>query len=90
MNILDEIRQKIREEAYKITAHANEEMSKDNLIAIDIENAILTGQIKKKFTKDPRGVRYEVIGKSLDGRDIGIICRILPSGKLLIITVYAL
>ncbi len=90
MNILNRVRQKIREEAYKITAHANEEMSKDSLIAIDIENAILTDQIRKRFKKDPRGVRYEIIGKSLDGRNIGIICRILPSGKLLIITVYAL
>ncbi|HHT9124612.1 MAG TPA: DUF4258 domain-containing protein [Candidatus Brocadiia bacterium] len=55
MNILDEIRQKIREEAYKITAHANEEMSKDGLIAIDIENAILTGQIGKDLQKTHAG-----------------------------------
>lgn len=90
MNILDKIRQKILEEEYKIAGHANEEMSKDGLIAIDIEGAILTGQINKKFTRDPRGMRYEIKGKSLDGRNIGVICRILPSGKLLIITAYAL
>lgn len=90
MNILDKIRQKVSEEAYKITSHANEEMSEDHLIAVDIENAILNGQIKKKFSRDPRGMRYEIVGKSLDGRNVGIVCRILPSGKLLIITVYAL
>ena len=65
-------------------------MSNDELIAIDIENAILTGTITKRLTKEARGVRYEVTGESCDGRPVAVICRILSTGWLRIITVFAL
>jgi len=63
---IDKLRDAIREERYMISVHANEEMSNDELMAIDVENAILTGKIAKRFTKDPRGARYEVVGKACD------------------------
>jgi hypothetical protein len=65
-------------------------MSNDVLNAIDVENAILTGKIAKRLTKDSRGTRYEIVGKSCDGRDIAVVCRELETGWLTIITVYAL
>lgn len=34
--------------------------------------------------------RYEVVGSTTDGREIAIICRIKSTGKLLLITTYAL
>ncbi len=43
-----------------------------------------------KKDEDPRGTRYEVIGPATDMRDIGIICRIKSTGKLLLITTYEL
>jgi hypothetical protein len=46
--------------------------------------------VNRKFTRDPRGTRYEVIGSATDGREIAIICRIKNRGKLLLITTYAL
>jgi len=52
--------------------------------------AIAKGQITRKFTRDPRGTRYEVVGPARDGRIIGVICRIKSTGKLLFITTYAL
>jgi hypothetical protein len=64
-------------------------MSKDALIAMDVENAILTGRITKRFTRDERGVRYGVIGESCDGRPVAVVCRILSTGLLRIITVFA-
>lgn len=67
-----------------------EEMANDNLIFADIEAAILGGRIRRRFTRDPRGIRYEVVGPSLDGRKIAVICRIKNTGKLLLITTYAL
>lgn len=52
--------------------------------------AIANGQIRRKFTRDPRGTRYEIVGTAMDGREIAVICRIKSTGKLLLITTYAL
>lgn len=87
---IDKLRSHIRDQKYLISIHANKEMSNDELNAIDVENAILTGKIVKRLTRDPRGTRYEVVGKSSDGRDIAVVCRDLETGWLTIITVYAL
>jgi len=65
-------------------------MANDNLTFADVEMAITKGRINRKFTRDPRGTRYEVIGPATDGRIIGIICRIKSTGKLLFITTYTL
>ena len=87
---LEKLRELVRLQEYEISTHANEEMSNDELVAIDVENAILTGKIEKRFTRDPRGRRYEVLGKACDTRPIAVVCRIGRNGRLLIITVYAL
>ena len=65
-------------------------MSNDELMVIDVEHAILTGKIAKRLTKDPRGARYEVVGKACDGRPIAVVCRTLGTEWLRIITVFAL
>ncbi|MCK4326787.1 DUF4258 domain-containing protein [bacterium] len=88
MNVLQRIRQAIREQKYRISTHANEEMAEDSLIANDVENIILTGEISQKFTHDLRGTRYEVFGEALDHRPAYAVCRFLLSGVLLIITAY--
>ncbi|MBI1925194.1 DUF4258 domain-containing protein [Candidatus Poribacteria bacterium] len=89
MRAKQRMRQAIREQRYRISSHANEEMSEDNLVAADIESIVLTGQITRRFTHDPRGTRYEVAGDTTDGRRAGVVCRFLSSGVLLIITAYA-
>lgn len=50
-----------------------------------VEQGIFTGKIRRTW---PREGKYEVVGKALDGRPIGIICRITPGGKVRVITVY--
>ncbi len=89
MRALDRIRQAIRAQRYRISTHANEEMSDDELEAKDVENIILTGSSVRQFTRDPRGTRYEIMGKSTDGRRASVVSRFLPSSALLIITAYA-
>jgi len=61
MDELRRMRQAIREQRYRISSHANDEMAEDFLVAADIENIILTGEITRKFTHDPRGTRCSVI-----------------------------
>ena len=86
---IETLRRLIRDQEYEISIHANEEMSNDALIAIDVENAILTGKVTKTLTKEARGVRYEVTGESCDGRPVAVVCRILSTGWLRIVTVFA-
>lgn len=91
MSILRTVREKVVRQEYEFTIpHFFEEMAEDNLVFADIEKAILNGRIHRKFTRDPRGTRYEIVGKSINGRDIGVICRIKSTGKLLFITTYDL
>ena len=88
MDILRRMRQAIREQRSRISSHANDEMADDFLAAADLEHIILTGEITHKFTHDPRGTRYEVLGHTVDSRHAYIVCRFLLSGVLLIITAY--
>jgi hypothetical protein len=45
----------------------------------------LTGKIRKTWPKEQK---FEIIGKSLDGRAIGAVCRFTKGGKVRVITVY--
>jgi hypothetical protein len=65
-------------------------MAADDLEFADIKRAIETGRIRRRFTRDPRGTRYEILGRSTDEKEIGVICRIKSTGKLLFITVYSI
>lgn len=91
MSIIHTIREKIARQEHEFAIpHFFEEMANDNLVFADIEMAITHGRIRHKFTRDPRGIRYEVIGPTTDEREIAIICRIKSTGRLLLITTYAL
>ena len=65
-------------------------MANDDLVFVDIEMVITTGRIRKRFSRDPRGARYEIVGITTDQREAAVICRIKESGKLLFITTYVL
>ena len=65
-------------------------MANDDLIFADIERVIATGRLRRRFTRDPRGARYEVVGSAIDDRSVAVICRIKETGKLLFVTTYAL
>jgi len=87
--IIDTLREKVRDHDYEFTVpHFFEEMANDDLIFADIEAVMANGRIRRRFTRDPRGTRYEVVGSSTDGRRVAVICRIKTTGKLLFITTY--
>jgi hypothetical protein len=89
MNVIEGMRRAVRDQKYRISSHANDEMADDLLISTDVEQIILTGSIAHMFTEDPRGIRYEVLGETLDRRNAFVVCRFLFSDVLLIITAYA-
>lgn len=91
MAVIDIIREKVRNQEYEFAIpHFFEEMANDNLIFANIETAVANGRIRRRFTRDPRGTRYEVVGTTTDGRQIATICRIKETGKLLFVTAYIL
>jgi len=87
--VIDTIRKKVQDQEYEFTfPHFFEEMANDGLFFAGIESAISNGKIRRRFTRDPRGTRYEIVGPAIDGRQVAVICRIKTTGKLLLITTY--
>ena len=86
---IDRIREKIRLRQYDMSAHAMEEMAEHMLTILDVEEAVLKGQVIRVEKDDPRGTRYIVVGNALDQQTpVGIVGRFASNGRYLIITVY--
>lgn len=85
MSKIAQIQSLVRNGLYYLTEHADHEATSDGFDIYDVENGILTGKIRKTWPKEGK---YEVVGKGLDGRVIGIVCRITHGGKVRVITVY--
>ncbi len=88
MKVIEKIREKIRTGNYELTRHAEEEREEDDLDVVDLESAVINGKIVKKLTHDPRGTRYVLRGYTTDEKIVRVVCRILASGKLRIVTSY--
>jgi Domain of unknown function (DUF4258) len=81
--------EKIRLRQYDMSAHAMEEMAEDLLTILDVEEAVLSGQVVRLEKDDPRGTKYVVVGTSLDQQTpVGVVGRFASTGRYLIITVY--
>ncbi|NET61132.1 MAG: DUF4258 domain-containing protein [Symploca sp. SIO2E6] len=90
-SVLKSIREKILRQEYVITLHADEEMDDDNLMLTDVEQAILTGEIiERQQDRTTAERKYRIQGYSTDGDLIEVIVKLGLSGKVIIITVYAL
>jgi GTP-sensing pleiotropic transcriptional regulator CodY len=89
--VLQEIRSKIRLSAYVVTIHADEEMDDDNLAMSDVAFCILGGEIIERQRDRVTGEsKYRIRGMSLDGLPVETIVKLGATGKVVIITVYAL
>lgn len=87
--LIERIRQKILLRDYDLTIHANEEMAEDDLDYLDLEQAVLSGQVVRRHKRDPRGMKYTIEGLAVNGGASGGYCGPLSrNGSLLIITVY--
>lgn len=85
MSKISQIQLLVRNGLYYLTEHADDEAIIDGFDIYDVEYAILTGKIRRAWPKEDK---YEIVGSSLDGRVMGVICRITTSGKVRVITVY--
>ncbi len=64
--VIERIRQQVIEHCYDISNHALEEAADDEFDIFDVETALLTGEIIRKYYNDPRGTRYEILGMAND------------------------
>lgn len=87
--IRDKMRSKIRALDYVMTIHAEEEMENDSLSILDIESAVLNGEIfERQRDQGTSEWKYLVAGKTLDDEHLTVVAKLGPSRKLFIITVY--
>ena len=84
------LRRKIVSGHYELTQHAKDEAADDGFDVEDVESIVLTGEITETLTDDDRGPRHIVKGLSKNKEEAEAVCRILPSGKMRVITVYSL
>jgi hypothetical protein len=88
-NDIGRIREKIRLCQYDMSAHAMEEMAEDLLTILDVEEAVLSGQVIRVEKDDPRGTKYVVVGTAMDRQTpVGVVGRFTSSERYLIVTVY--
>lgn len=89
-HILKRMQECIRTRQYVLTLHAEEEMDNDALSIFDIERGILTEQvIERPKDRETEEWKYLVEGQTLAGAAVVVVGKLSPTGKLVIITVYA-
>ncbi|MBK9520510.1 MAG: DUF4258 domain-containing protein [Rhodocyclaceae bacterium] len=85
------MRNLIRTLNYVVSTHAAEELEDDDLTILDLESIILTGQIaERQRDAQTREVKYVISGSTLDGIEAQAVVKIGLTGKLIVITSYAL
>lgn len=85
MSKVKQIQALIRAGLFYLTEHADSEATDDGFDIYDVEYGMLTGKVRRIW---PREAKYEIVGSALDGRPIGIVCRITHTAKVRVITVY--
>ena len=85
MGKIRRIRALVQHGLYYLTEHAFDEALADDFDIYDVEYAMLTGKIRRTW---PREGKHEIVGSALDGRRVGLVCRITSQQKVRVITVY--
>ncbi len=84
------LRQLIRSRQYVVTVHAADELEDDGLTVLDLENIILTGTVvARQRDRHTREVKVVIRGQALSGQPCCAVAKLGPTGRGIIITVYA-
>jgi len=89
--ILERMRKRIRHAEYVVTVHARKEMNEDNLSVFDVEHCVLVGRIIER-QRDQTTLEWKYRVRGFDAADtpIEVVAKLAPTGKLIVITAYAL
>lgn len=83
---IDEIKQLIRQDDYLYSLHADIERKADNLTLMQIEEALLNGEILETYPNTGRGESCLIVGFSAD-LPIHVVCG-WRGEKIVLVTVY--
>jgi hypothetical protein len=87
----ERFRSKVRAGEYVLPLHAEEEMDDDGLTLADVEHAILTGRITERQEDTATGeLKYLICGRTATDQPAAVVAKLSLTGKVVIITVYAL
>ena len=87
--ILQRMRDKVRALDYVMTIHAEEEMEDDDLSILDVEQALLTGEIIERQKDQETGEwKYLIAGNTLADETLIVVAKLALTGNLVLITVY--
>ena len=84
-----DFRRKVAFGHYELTGHAKTEMEHDGFTIRDVKSVIYSGRIVGTQRHGRRRRKHVVAGRAEDGRRLRLICRFTDSGRLRIITVFA-
>lgn len=84
---LEWIKKCAKRSGYYFSKHGDIERQNDNLMVIEIEEAILQGAILEQYTDTGRGVSCLVVGFTKKGKPVHIVCG-RRGDSLVVITVY--
>ena len=81
----------VRSRQYVMTLHADEEMDADGFSIVDVENALLTGElVGRQMDRESRERKYVIQEPSADQTtDLVVVVRFGLDDQLVIVTVYA-
>lgn len=88
MSRIGELRSKVATGQFELTGHAKDEMEEDGFTIQDVKSAIYSGRIIARQRHGPGRIKFGVLGKAADGRDMCVVCRLTDSGRLRVITVF--
>ena len=85
---IDWIKKKVKTEEYEFSSHADYERQIDKISVLEIEKAILEGEILEDYPNDRRGASCLILGHGEEGYPVHIVCGKTPAGSLRVITIY--
>jgi len=80
------VRRKVESGEYDLSSHAHRERQEEQITTAEIEQALLTGDIIEKYSKDERGESCLVAAK-VGNKPLHVVCG-KRGKKLLVVTVY--
>ncbi len=85
MNITRRLLNLLLARRYQITDHALESLDEDDLTFNDVVSGVASGRRRRSW---PRQRKYEIEGRSVDGRRVRVVARLIGARLVRIITVY--
>ncbi len=79
--------EKIKQGEYYFSKHGDQERQNDNLLIMEIEQALISGRILEQYKNTGRGESCLVVGYTNAGKPIHIVCGARDK-EMIIVTVY--